>query len=82
MMLVQKGQTVRFRFGFNNGLSYYDPIKQSPVKDIYISVIRGLNGYGNIIENAVSYMNSTYRITSITPRFFRFAKLYTSNIYF
>jgi hypothetical protein len=67
MLLAQKGRTIRFRFGFNNGLSYYDPIQENPVKDVYVSVIRGLNGYGNIIENAISYLNSTYRITSISP---------------
>lgn len=68
MLLAYKGQKITFRFGINNGLTYYDPLLQDPYQDIYVSVVRGLNSYGNIIENAISVINSSYKIESINLR--------------
>jgi hypothetical protein len=68
MLLAYKGQEIVFRFGINNGLSHYDPLLQDPYQDIYVSVVRGLNSYGNIIENAISTIGSSYKINTIVIR--------------
>jgi len=66
MLLAYRDQKINFRFGFNNGINYYDPLLQTPPKDVYISIMRGLNGYGNIILNPISLINSSFRITNIS----------------
>lgn len=66
MLLGYRGQKLIFKFGFNYGSSYYDPLLANPSKDIYVSISRGLNGYGSIIQNAVSLINSSYKISAIS----------------
>jgi hypothetical protein len=66
MLSVSRGQTARFKFSFNSGTSYYDPLLANPHQDIYASVIRGLNGYGSIIQPAISIINSSYRVISVS----------------
>ena len=66
MLLAYRNQKINFRFGFNNGVNYYDPLLQTLPIDVYISVIRGLNGYGSVILNPISLINSSFRITNIS----------------
>jgi hypothetical protein len=66
MLLVAKNGNIRFKFSFSNGSSFYDPLLATPAEDIYISIIRGQNNYGNVILPPISAMSSSYKITAIS----------------
>jgi hypothetical protein len=66
MLLVAKNGNVRFKFSFSNGSSFYDPLLATVPEDIYISVIRGQNNYGNVILPPISVMSSSYKVTAIS----------------
>ena len=68
MITGYRGQTLQVKFNFNYGTDYYDPLSETPVKDVYATVIRGSNSAGNIIQNAISIINSSHRILAITER--------------
>ena len=66
MLVVNKNKTIRFKFSFNNGSIFYDPLLEETPEDVYISINRGINSYGSIILSPISLINSSYRISSIT----------------
>jgi len=66
MLLVAKDGNIRFKFSFSNGSSFYDPLLATSPEDIYVSIIRGQNNYGNIILPPISAMSSSYKITQIS----------------
>ena len=68
MLTTYRGQTLQVKFNFNYGTDYYDPLLIDPIKDVYVTVVRGSNSAGNIIQNAVSLINSSHRIVDITER--------------
>lgn len=57
MLLVNRGQSVQFKFIFVSEGQIYDPTNLSEPKDIYFSVIRGDYGNGPIIDGPYSYLN-------------------------
>lgn len=65
MLLVNKNNTMRLKFSFSDASNYYDPLLQDTPEDIYISVVRGQNSFGNIILPPISAMSSSYKIESI-----------------
>jgi hypothetical protein len=67
MLKVVNGQNIKFRFGFIIAGSYVDPIAEASPIDVYASVIRGQDSYGNVIHPVTSMLNSSYRISGITP---------------
>lgn len=66
MLNVSKNKVIRFKFSFNDGISFHDPLMQAVPEDIYVSILRGQNSYGNLIEPAISAINSSYKISNIT----------------
>ena len=66
MLLVAKNGNIRFKFSFSNGSSFYDPLLANTPEDIYVSIIRGQNNYGNVILSPISAMSSSYKITAIS----------------
>jgi hypothetical protein len=67
MLRVHNGQLVKFRFAFLVNGEFYDPLDQTTPVDIYATVSRGNGGTGEIIHSSTSLINTSYRITSITP---------------
>ena len=66
MLFVAKNGNIRFKFSFSNGSSFYDPLLATTPEDIYVSIIRGQNNYGNVILPPISAMSSSYKITAIS----------------
>ena len=66
MLLVAKNGNIRFKFSFSNGSSFYDPLLATTPEDIYVSIIRGQNNYGNVILPPISAMSSSYKVTAIS----------------
>jgi hypothetical protein len=56
MLILNKGQTAKFKFIFTSDSQVYDPTGGTEASDIYFSVVRGDNGNGPIVDGPFSFI--------------------------
>lgn len=61
MLVLQRGQLVKFKFIFTSRGLPYDPTSVASPSDLYITILRGADGSGPVIDGPYSYwsQNST-----------------------